>query len=791
MRPDKLTVHDLFQRERRYVVPLYQRAYVWTKNEQWEPLWEDIERNAEDCLDAESQIGRRSHFLGAIVLNVSKIVGAGVARSEVIDGQQRLTTLQIFIAALRDYAAKIGSDQEPILRRLTVNEEEKKGSDASYKVWPTNADRELFQIIQNAGSPENLLNFLGVSALNDIPRMASAYLYFSERIVEFAEKHKDPGVDAVFGLRQALRTALQLVVIELEEEDDPQVIFETLNARGQPLLPSDLIRNYVFLQAANDPKYNADELYKSYWQDFDNRRVQQPLGGEDRFWHIAERQGRLTRPRIDLFLFHYLTLMTERELNIGQLFREFRDWRVEQSVSTDTLLVDIRRFSKIFVELIEPKGSDRVAEFSKRLKSLDTSTVYPFLLYILSMPSSILPEANRDQILSDIESWLVRRFICQLTNKNYNRFFVSLLVKVKRADEGTDIAELVRLELAKSKENGARWPSDEEFRHAWLYNPIYTKSRADRVSMILRALELKQRTSRNEAISLPERLTIEHLLPQNGQLDDYAYAPIMPALLNENDEQTRQRILHTIGNLTLLTGELNSSVSNGAWPQKTLKIAADSDLRLNAWLRSPTPPVWHEQFIMQRGAELFQQALNIWPAAADAPEDENGTPDDDVSKSQWQVTDAVVLRQKRQALINSLAHRENVSLSADSAARFRSSDNGLRATIAVSKRYSDRPDFPYWYAFHPAWKEYLEDGERSYAILGCVDSNEGYAIPFEIFQPLLANLNTTVREDTGKLHWHIHIVERNGEMGLWLPQLNATVDLSPYKIQALELETEH
>jgi hypothetical protein len=449
------------------------------------------------------------------------------------------------------------------------------------------------------------------------------------------------------------------------------------------------------------------------------------------------------------------------------------------------LLADIQRYSKIFFELIEPVGTDRVATFAKRLKSLDTSTVYPFLLHILSLPASTLSPASRDQILSDLESWLVRRFVCQLTIKNYNRFFVSLLVKIKRADKHIDIADLVRSELAKSKENGARWPTDEEFRQAWLYTPIYAKSRADRAGMVLHALELTQRSSRNEALSLPEKLTVEHLLPQKGQLSDYPYASVMPAIADENVEQTRQRILHTIGNLTLLTGQLNSSVSNGAWPQKVQKIVADSDLRLNAWLRLTPPSEWDERSIIWRGEELFQHGLRVWPAAAETPGDENGTPDDDGSKSQWQFTDAVVLREKRQALINSLAQRENVSLSADTVARFRSADNSIKATIAISKRYSDRPDFPYWYAFHPAWRDYLEGSERAYAILGCVDSNEGYAIPFETFQPLLANLNTTVREDTGKSHWHIHLVERNGEMGLWLPQLSAVVDLSPYKIQAI------
>jgi uncharacterized protein with ParB-like and HNH nuclease domain len=246
MRPDKLTVIDLFQKERRYVVPLYQRSYVWTRQEQWEPLWEDIERQAEACLAAENHVARRSHFLGAIVLNVAKIVGNSVARSEIIDGQQRLTTLQLFLAALRDYASEVGSAHAGKLTRLTVNEDEKPGSEGSFKVWPTNSDRSLFSCVMTAKSSTALLKALDREREMDAPRLAGAYFYFASAIREFVHQGNDD-IDPekrdhrIFGLLQALRTALQLVVIELEESDDPQVIFETLNARGQPLLPSDLI----------------------------------------------------------------------------------------------------------------------------------------------------------------------------------------------------------------------------------------------------------------------------------------------------------------------------------------------------------------------------------------------------------------------------------------------------------------------------------------------------------------------------------------------------------------------
>ncbi len=617
MKPDKLTVHDLFQRERRYVVPLYQRSYVWNLEEQWEPLWEDIERHAEACLVADNNVARHSHFLGAIVLNVAKIVGSAVARSEIIDGQQRLTTLQLFLAALRDYAIELGSKHASKLARLTANDDEKPGSEASFKVWPTNSDRLLFRTIMTAKSPQALLKALNRESEADAPRLAAAYFYFARVIREFVNKADGTGEpesrdQQVFGLFQALRTALQFIIIELEETDDPQVIFETLNARGQPLLPSDLIRNFVFLQASNDPSINADDLYDEHWRPFDDRRQAEAVNGEDRFWHIEERQGRLTRPRIDLFIFHYLVMKTERDLNIGQLFREFRTWRDDNPQSVETFLADLKARSETFANLISPSGQDRLSVIATRLKALDNSTVYPLLLLILSLPRDRLPLSGRDQILSDLESWLVRRLMCQLTNKNYNRFFVSLLSKVKNAPPDASLPEVVRAELTRSAEVTLNWPDDQEFETGWLSKPIYVKSRADRSAMILRAIEDRMHTSRNEGVALTRPLSVEHLLPQNGTLADYPFAATMPLETGETPDRCRVRLINTIGNLTLLTQELNSSISNGPFIDKSNAIAADSDLRLNAWLRPGPKSAWSEESILSRGKELFQTAIQVW-----------------------------------------------------------------------------------------------------------------------------------------------------------------------------------
>lgn len=626
MKPDKLTIHDLFHRERRYTVPLYQRPYVWGLVAQWEPLWEDIERQADACAASKTGEPRRSHFLGAVVLNVQRIVGRSVARSDVIDGQQRLTTLQLFLAALRDVARARGSRHAARVERLTANEDERPGSPSGFKVWPTNADRALFATVMSAGSAEALMASIGASRIDDLPRLAACYVYFTRKIEAYIDRagpDLDAGEDRLFGLIQALRTGLQLVVIELEDDDDPQVIFETLNHRGQPLLPSDLIRNAVFQQAAADPEHAddptyADDLYARHWQAFDTDRIARPIDGEDRYWHVPERQGRLNRPRIDLFIFHYLTMKTGQELAIGHIFQEFRTWREDSEDTLEGFLLDLNHSAAIFRRLLSPDGADRASVLARRLRSLDTSTVYPFLLNLLGLSEGVLTPTDRDRVVADVESWLIRRFVCQLTNKNYNKFFLALLNRVAQTASAApgpgsasrSIADAVRTELLRSQDDTARWPDDAEFRRGWLSKPLYVKSRPDRAVMILSALDARLLTTRTEAVPLPSELTVEHLLPQRGSLVDY----LLPEA-DAGDEApvaARARLIHTVGNLTLLTHALNASISNGPFREKRGPIALHSALRLNARFQDQSKDSWGEDDIRERGGELFEQAVAIW-----------------------------------------------------------------------------------------------------------------------------------------------------------------------------------
>jgi hypothetical protein len=263
-------------------------------------------------------------------------------------------------------------------------------------------------------------------------------------------------------------------------------------------------------------------------------------------------------------------------------------------------------------------GTSRIDAFARRLKSLDTSTVYPFALYLLGLPSTDLPKSELHQIFEDCESYLVRRFVCQLTNKNYNRLFVSLLAHVRQArDRNEDISTSVRTYLLSLKGPAVYWPTDTEFERGWLERPIYVHSRSDRAAMVLRALEERIRTTRNEPLVVPAGLTVEHLLPQTADPAVYPFTAEPQLGPEETLEQRRAKLIRTIGNLTLLTRPLNSSISNGPFVKKSEEIGKDSDLRLNAQFRGAPQASWSEKNILANGKAWFTYAAKIWPYPSD------------------------------------------------------------------------------------------------------------------------------------------------------------------------------
>ncbi|KAA3448617.1 DUF262 domain-containing protein [Mesorhizobium sp. SARCC-RB16n] len=615
----KTSLLAVFDAKQRLEVPLFQRQYVWSEEQQWLPLWEDIERKFTEALD-----GRKDapvHFLGAMVLDQKQTPTGHVVVRQVIDGQQRLTTLQIFLAAYRDFCSEkecpaLAAECSKFLENTGMMADQ---SVDRFKVWPTQLDRPQFTDVIVSGSRTEVLRRHPLRKKpyarkpDPRPRMVEAYLFFYEQLIGFfsGENGEAPlasefplttRVDECF---QTLRNALMVVVIDLQKDDDPQVIFETLNARGQPLLPADLLRNYIFFRASRDG-LDVEASYKQYWARFD-----------EEFWREEVKQGRLTRPRSDLFMQHFLSSRQGQDIPIKHLYIEYRHWIESEKPFPDvaTELKTLARQGDQFRRIIAPEKSDEIYGLCTFLEAYDIRTAYPLLLALLDANL----EATEWQAISEIlESYLLRRAVCNLGTKNYNRIFLGLTRNLRR--DGFSAAKLKALLLAQTGESGV-WPDDATFREAWVSKQLYGPLNSPKLVHLFSRLNQTFMSSKSEAVVFGTQPTVEHIMPQTwtktwplpdgGQGMDftelYSASPADPRV---TATRKREVAIQTLGNLTILSSGLNTSQSNQSWDKKRPEMMKHSLLPINQSLLEMS--VWDESTVQTRGEQLFERALSVW-----------------------------------------------------------------------------------------------------------------------------------------------------------------------------------
>lgn len=610
----------LFETKMQFEVPLFQRQYVWSREKNWEPLWEDIARKFSDYL-----IGRKDapvHFLGAMVLDLKQTPATHVGKRQVIDGQQRLTTLQVFLSAFRDFCGE--QDCEDMAKEcaaFTLNKGMMADPDVDkFKVWPTQLDRGQFADVVGAGSRVELLKRHPLRkrpyARNYEPRplMVEAYFFFYEQLNEFfMGAGGEPPIASDVSLTQrldecfqALKNALQVVEIDLVQGDDAQVIFETLNARGVPLLPADLLRNFIFLRAARrgEPQ---EALYKQFWARFD-----------DPFWRVEVKQGRLLRPRSDLFLQHFLASRLTTDIPISHLFAEYKFWieREQPFASVKDELSCLARQGDDFHRIIAPVKDDPLYGLVKFLDAFDVRTCYPLLLTLLDAG---MDDTQWAEVSTMLESYLLRRAICGMTTKNYNRVFLGLTRTLRREGSTADnLAKQLRAQSGDSSE----WPSDEKVGEAWRTQHAYHVLNNPKIVHILKRLSDTYLTNKNETVSVECALSVEHILPQqwleNWSLPDgskgMSNSDLWAASTDDAMAQaTRKRnaALQTFGNLTILTQSLNSAVSNSQWSLKKPELIKHSLMPINQQLHDVEK--WDEVAIVQRSNDMLVRALQVWP----------------------------------------------------------------------------------------------------------------------------------------------------------------------------------
>ena len=589
METDILTPKNLFMKPVHYIIPPFQRPYVWSQDDQWEPLWEDIRNVAEDYLEKmersendETKAAQQTspHFLGAVVIKQIPTATKDIEQREVIDGQQRVTTLQLLLDAIQQICGetKLPHFEKPAYRldQYVVNDKRLIGDDEHhiFKLWPTRSDREAFKHAMDNGL-----------AVNDFTEslIVQAHEFFQLQVRNWLNEVEpiEPRIDA---LEAAVTSLLQMVVIDLNPQDDPNLIFETLNARGTPLEQSDLIKNLVIAKG-RDP-------HSDIWEDLD-----------DDWWRTRIRQGRLFRPRLDVLFNYWLTMRMGSMVSPSGVFNEFRKYVNNKEIHT--VMSGIKQDLNNYRDFESKRGRDPEEEsFYYHIDVMQASVITPALLLLLP-----IEKETRIRAFNALESFLIRRMICRRTTKDYNNVILELTERLQE-EGGLDRADIITIEFLKEQTAYTReWPQDEDVAKILEDSPLYRLLTKGRLRLILEGIESQLRSSgKTEQSTVPKKQTIEHLMPIGWKDDVW---PLPKYMTMDTATYQRNTLIHSIGNLTLVTKKLNSSMSNGPWAHKREELQEHSVLLLNNELLSQSS--WNEEAIRSRSRLMADLISKRWP----------------------------------------------------------------------------------------------------------------------------------------------------------------------------------
>lgn len=589
---------QLFQLTQTLEIPLFQRPYVWTEERQWAPLWEDVQRLVEL---RRGSAPAATHFLGAVVMQ--KRAGAmGFAEEyALVDGQQRLTTLQLLLNAASSALRNIGAIAPANnLRKLTLHDEDL-GFEGPQrlKVRHTNGDAIPFREAMLANSP------VSTDSRSEVHLITAAHRYFFDRVSQWlADAPEDELPARSTALATTLSKGFEIVVISLSEHEDSQSIFETLNARGTPLTQADLVKNLVF-QELEAEGADTRRAYEENWRLFD-----------EPFWTSEVRLGRFTLPQVSLFLNHWLVARTGEEVRTPATFARFKHWLEYEN--TESVLDVVRTLHARAVEYqgwiaaaeSREAAIDPVSLFFYRTFASGTRAVTPIALWLWDKDNAV-PRREAESALKWFESWVVRRAVLGMSAADNSRTVAQLIMGL-RSSEPAEAGATMRDLLAGQDRPNNYWPTDEELYQELFSEPAYRSLPRTRLRMVLEAIEDDARgyTTGKGAWSgsrVPRgSMNIEHILPrqwrQNWPVD------------SERAEIDRDKHVNRLGNLTLLTTGLNSSVSNRAWggaQGKRTSLSQHDVLLINRPLRDAAE--WDEESIDRRTKSMIDAIARTWP----------------------------------------------------------------------------------------------------------------------------------------------------------------------------------
>lgn len=564
----KRTINDIFNGNRILEIPFFQRAYVWGID-QWERLLEDMEHVS---------LTNKPYFLGSVILkqqptNTGNRVGD--VRT-VIDGQQRMTTLNIFFKVLC-----LKTNQNSTFERIF------KLISNDIALLHNHNDIDAFNMI---------LNLNELKEIDSEDNVSLAYKYFKDNLIP--EK---------LNFNNILSKVL-FVGIDLDENEDEQQIFDTINSLGVKLTTAELLKNFFF---------NRDEIstYNTYW-----KNVFEKDDETKNYWDFEITTGRLKRTFIDLFFFSYLQIkIQEKNLNVKtedkiefskveQLFESYKKF-IKDYLNNDkkSILTEIRDYALLFQENFEYKvveneltNTSGMERINAIIFGLDTSTLIPYVLYILK---NVTNDFDRTTLFDFIETYIMRRMVVHANTKNYNQLFTDRLIN------NEILSKKQFLEYLEGQADKVNYlPSEEELKYGFETAQLINKQSAG----ILYFIESKIRNRQLQSTQLLgiNKYSLEHLMPKKWENN-------WSKLQNQEDKIRRNRKLLTLGNLTIITQALNSSIRDANW---TIKRNGKGDKKglnyysagLETISHYLTLNDWNEETIEERALFLYEKAKEIW-----------------------------------------------------------------------------------------------------------------------------------------------------------------------------------
>ena len=552
---EKGSIYKLLNGQNQYIVPVYQRKYSWRKEEQCARLWRDI---------VAMEQNKKLHFVGSIVSVAEKVSLMGVHKSLIIDGQQRMTTLSLLMIALRDYL--LDNNLPDKITNESLKNIGHSGDDA-YKMLLTEEDRDVMI---------DLIERRPISAQNQESRIYQNFLYFKERVLS-GELTPDQIYESIS------RLTIVAIVLDRDQGDDPQLIFESLNSTGLDLSKSDLIRNYI-LMGLNQAE--QDKIYNNYWSPFEKQ--------------FEDKEDNERSDRMDRFFRDYLVMKKGTFIKFDVIYEAFKEL-VSQKAEFDTveeLAEDIRTYGDLYTNIISeqkqlPAEQAILQPIWAEIRSLRMEVAYPFLMRVYSdyIKGRITIE-ELAEIAQLTISYVVRRAVCEIPTNSLQKTFATMKNNINYDDYFNSIkAAFYFLDSYKG------FPDDGKFYSELVTRNMYTMR-------ICKYILTKLENFQNKEPIQSANYTIEHILPQNKNM-----RPKWQAALGENYAEIQAKYVDTLGNLTLT--RYNSEMSDHSFDDKK-KVYKESAMHtLNKYVTEQD--TWNEEHILNRVGILAKEACKIWP----------------------------------------------------------------------------------------------------------------------------------------------------------------------------------